>query len=76
MNVSTVSMSKTVLFEIIHFSICTQFKYQNSSISSTQFSSIWLQARVNLGVIAMKGYSAFSKAPALLELAQSAGGVE
>ena len=32
--VSTVSMSKTVLFQTIQFSISTQFKYQNSSISS------------------------------------------
>ena len=36
-------MSKTVLFQTIQFSISTQFRCQNSSISSisTQFSSIW-----------------------------------
>ena len=56
-----------------------QFKYQNSSqfSISTQFSSIWpidrilsvakLRARVYLRVIAMKRYSAFPIAPALLE---------
>ena len=59
-------MSKTVPFWTIQFSI------------STQFSSIWLidrtlsgattQARMNLETVAIKGYSAFPKAPALLEL--------
>ena len=50
---------KIVLFQAIQFSI------------SMQFSSIWpyqmlpLQARVDLGVIAMKEYSTFLKAPAL-----------
>ena len=53
-------------FQAIQFSI------------SMQFISIWpidrtlsmlpLPARVDLGVMAMKGYSAFPKAPALLEL--------
>ena len=33
-NVSIVSMSKTILFQTIQFSISTQFKDQNSSISS------------------------------------------
>ena len=33
-NISTVSMSKTFLFQTIQFSLNTQFKYQNSSISS------------------------------------------
>ena len=51
-----------MLFQTIQFSI------------STVFSSIWpidrtlsVAARVNLWAIAMKGYSAFPKAPALLE---------
>ena len=55
---------KTVLFQTIQFSI------------STQFSSIWpigpyqvlqLRDRVDLGAMVMKGYSAFSKAPVLVE---------
>ena len=52
---------KTVLFQTIQFSL------------STQFSSIWpyqvlpLQVRVDLGAMAMKGYSSFPKAPELLE---------
>ena len=36
-SLSTVSMSKTVLYQTIQFSISTQFKYQNSSISSNSF---------------------------------------
>ena len=77
-SVSTVSMSKTVHYQRIQFSINTQFKYQNSFISSNfkttiQFSSIWSihtalsGARVDLVVMTIKGYSAFPKAPALLE---------
>ena len=63
-SLSTVLMSKTVLFQTIQFCI------------STQFSSIWpigpyqvqlLQARVDLGAMAIKGYSVFTKAPALLQ---------
>ena len=59
---------KTVLFQVIQFNI------------STQFSSIWpmgqielnyqvltLWACVDYGAMAMKEYSTFSKAPALLE---------
>ena len=33
-SVSTVSMPKTVLVQTVQFSMSTQFKYQNSSISS------------------------------------------
>ena len=57
-------MSKIVLFQAIQFSI------------STQFNSIWpigsallgatTRARVDLGAIAVKGYSAFPKASAAL----------
>ena len=52
-------MSKTDLFQTIQFII-------------TQFSSIWpidmtLLDATSPGAIAMKGYSAFTKTPALLE---------
>ena len=60
-SLSTVSMSKTVLFLTIHFCINTQF----SSIGPYQMLPLW--ARVDLGAIAMKGYFAVPKAPALLE---------
>ena len=33
-SISTVSWSKTAIFQKIQFSLSTQFKYQNSSISS------------------------------------------
>ena len=47
---------KIVLFQVIQFSI------------SRQFSFIWsIQARVDLEAMALKGYSSFPKAPALLE---------
>ena len=48
-SVSRVSMTKTVPFQTIQFSINT----------------LW--ARVDLGVMAIKGYTTFPKAPALLE---------
>ena len=47
--------NKTVLFQVIQFSI------------SMQLSSIWPIDSENLGVMAMKGYSAFPKASTLLE---------
>ena len=62
---------KTVLFQIIQFTISTQFEYQiikylyDPLIGPYQVLS--LQARVDLGVMAMKGHSTFPKAPALLE---------
>ena len=34
-SVSTVSMAKTVLLQTIQFGISMQFRYQNSSISSS-----------------------------------------
>ena len=53
------------------------FKYKNSKISETQLSSIWpidrnlsvlpLRAWVDMGAMAMKGFSAFPESPALLE---------
>ena len=51
----------------------TQFKCENSKHSKPQFSSIWPidrtlsgAASVGLGVTAVKGCSAYLKAPALL----------
>ena len=87
-------MSKTVLFQIIQFSISTQFKSKYGLSKTFLFQAIqfnqtiqfsismpfvlfnpWiglyqvlsLQARVDLGAMAMKGFSVFPKAPALLE---------
>ena len=49
--------------------VCTQFKCQavlfNPLIGPYQVLPLW--ARMNLGAMAMKGYSTFLKAPALLE---------
>ena len=74
---------KTSLFQTIQFSIGKQFKWQKQfyfkqfSLASVQLSSIWLLdrtlsgattlGRVDLGAMAIKEYSAFPKAPALLE---------
>ena len=73
---------KTVLFQTIQFSVSTVSMSKNSYISSNsvqhkfsfvlfdlligpnQVVSLW--PRVDLGVMAMKGYSTFSKAPACL----------
>ena len=58
-------MSKTVLLLIVQFSISTQF----SSIGPIgPYQVLPLRARVDLGVSAMKLYSALPKAPVLLEL--------
>ena len=56
----------------MQFSINAQFKCKkNSKLKKTLFSSIWpinrTRARVDLGAMVMKVYSAFPKAPALLE---------
>ena len=71
-----------LIFQTIHFSISTQFQCQKTVLdqtiqfsASTQFSSIWpyqvLWVRVDLGVMAINGYTAFPKAPALLEPSDS-----
>ena len=61
-SVNTISMSKTVPFQTIQFNISTQF----SSVEPTDRAlSFW--ARVDLRATAMKGCSAFTKAPASLE---------
>ena len=81
---STVYLSKTVLFQVIQFSqivliqliqridfVYTELKVKTVLFQAIQFSistqELPLQARVGLGAMAMKGYSAFPKAPALLE---------
>ena len=63
---------QTVLFQTIQFSmlfLCTQFKCQtvlfNPLIGPFQVLPLW--ARVDMGVMAMKGFSAFPKVLALLE---------
>ena len=52
--------------QTIQFSISTQFS-SIWPIDRTPYQVIPLQASVDLGVMAMKGYSTFSKAPPLLE---------
>ena len=71
---------KTVPCQTIQFSISKGFKCQNIASQSiqfslnTEFSSFWpigqvllLRDRVNLGVMTINEYSAFPKAPSLLE---------
>ena len=76
-------MSKSVLFQTIQFNVniaSMPKKYSltsNSVLHNYTVSSIWLidrpplmravWARVDLGTMPMNGYSAFPKAPALLE---------
>ena len=60
---------KTVLFQAIQFSISIRFQYQvflfDPQIGPYQVLLFWI--RVDLGVMTIKGYSTFHKAPALLE---------
>ena len=64
---------QTFLFLTVQFSIkpfvCSQFKCQTVLFDSYigPFQVLPFQARVDLGGMAMKGYSAFPKAPTLLE---------
>ena len=70
-------MSKTVPFQTVQFSINTQFKCKktvNSNHGLVLFNPLIgpyqvlpLRTRVDLEVMAMKGCSAFPKAPASLE---------
>ena len=78
-SVSTASMSKTVLFQTIEFSMSTPFTCQHCFIlvkhqyafqiylthRQDPIRCLPLRARVDLRMMAMKGYSAFSKASAL-----------
>ena len=61
---------QTVLFQTIQFNIITQFKCQTLLFEAWigPYQVLPLRARVDLEVMAMKGYSAFPKAPALLDL--------
>ena len=58
-------MSKTVLFQAVQFRISAQFILFDPLIGPYQL--LPFQASVNLGAMAMKGYSTFGKAQALLE---------
>ena len=62
--VKNVSISSYSVYSI-HFSISMLLVLFNPYIGPYQV--LPLQARVDLGAMAMKGYSAFPKAPALLE---------
>ena len=61
------AVKRSVLFQTIQFSISHLFTLSLNvkQFYLTQVIPLW--DRVNLGVIAMKGYSTFPKAPALLE---------
>ena len=68
---------KTFLFRAIQFSINTHFKWKNCKLSKPGLISIWPIDRTLLGAPTSgqnepgsdgnEGYSAFPKAPALLE---------
>ena len=60
-----IQFSQTVLTQTIQFSISIQLVIFNPQIGPYQV--LPFQARVDLGAMTMKGYSAFSKAPASLE---------
>ena len=62
--VKNVSISSYSVYSI-HFSISMLLVLLNPLIGPYQV--LLLQARVDLGAMAMKGYSTFPKAPALLE---------
>ena len=56
---------QTILIQIIQFSISMQLVLFNPLIGPYQVLPFW--AKVDLGAMAMKGCSAFTKAPASLE---------
>ena len=66
-NISTqaIQFSQTVLIQTIQFSISMLLVLFNAFIGPSQ--GLPFRARVELGAMAMKGYSAFPKAPASLE---------
>ena len=59
---------RTVIFQTIQFNV-SSFKCQRVLFDTKigLFQLLPLRARVNLGAVAMKGYSEFPKAPALLK---------
>ena len=57
--------SKTVLFQVIQFSTSMQLILFDPKIGPHQ--ALPLRAEMNLGAMAMKGYSAFCKASAILK---------
>ena len=61
----TIQLSVNTVLQTIQFSIRMLLVLFNPLIGPYQVLSH--QARVDLGAMAMNGYSAFSKAPALLE---------
>ncbi len=60
-----IQFSQTVLIQTIQFSIFMPLVQFNPLIGPYQV--LPLRTRVDLGAMAIKGYSAFSKAPALLK---------
>ena len=64
-NAKSIFIHKTVLFQTIQFSVIKQF----CSIwpNDKTLSGATTQVRVDLGTTAMKEYSAFPNAPALLK---------
>ena len=58
-------MSKQFYFKQFYLAYVHSFSLLDPSIGPYQV--LPLQSRVDLGVMAMKGYSAFPKAPAFLE---------
>ena len=65
-----IQLSKTFLFQAILFSRTIQFSISMPFYLTHRYDHyqvLPLRVRVDLGEMAIKGYSAFSKAPALLE---------
>ena len=60
---------KTAQFQTIQFKISTQFKFQTVvwDPSIGPYQVLLIRTRVDVGAMAMKGYSALPKAPALLK---------
>ena len=60
---------QAVLFQITYFSLSTPFKCETFLLDPEigPYQVLPLRARVDVGAIAMKGYSAFLKVPALLK---------
>ena len=59
--------NQTVLFQAIQFSISHLFTFSLNVKQIEPFQVLPLQARVDLGATAIKGYTTFPKTPTLLE---------